>query len=205
MVLTSKRKGVSNLTKGVRDMKFMKRRKVLTKAELIQERNEIVQEKLENTKILAVRNEEFWEVKLPDGLVPKYKKDGEEDKEQDQSSRAAGRFGSQKITTCSQRGCVSYVHAHQSYGGFNKTVESFNRKLRGPGEGDEGFEQTGTEDMAADIDEELSGDFPIFDSQEFCKFATLQTRPNPPPHWPPWPKSLEIQDTARPSASSKTS
>ena len=156
----SKKRAVANISRELKGMKFMKRRKVLSKDELIQERKEIIEEQLKNTKILAVRNEEFWEVKLPEGLVAIYNNKGQEactssnETANSSNSTSLYKYKGRSIKSCSQKDCSNYMPAHQSFGKFNPEIEAFNKTFLGLKDIDESVEKTGTEDMDLQFDEQ---------------------------------------------------
>lgn len=169
------RKPVSDLTKGLRDMKFMKRRKILSRAEIIKEQIEISEQKQQQTETLAVRNDEFWELKLPDNLqkILDQKLENAKLETDDFSENAAaatsshssrlntknGYYRGQKINTCQIKNCCDLLHARQSYGGFNPEIESFNNPNLKKEEEPEG---TGVEDMDADLSENEMADSSFF-------------------------------------------
>ena len=63
--MTENHAKVRNITKGLRTMKFMARKRQITKQELEKEQKDQEVEDQSRTKMLASRANEFWEIDLP--------------------------------------------------------------------------------------------------------------------------------------------
>ena len=101
--MTENHAKVRNITKGLRTMKFMARKRQITKQELEKEQRDQEVEDQSRTKMLASRANEFWEIDLPFDIKPIYLKDLN---------------SNLSITQCYELG-----DTRQSYGGFNPEIE----------------------------------------------------------------------------------
>lgn len=119
-----------NLSRGLRTMKFMKRRSQPLSSEAFkqeQQEQKIVTE--QKTRTLALRTEEFWSLDL-NYLTKKINPE--------QIVEVAPKY--------SIRDCYEMGNARQSYGGFNPEIEKSTN--------DEEPETVGHEDMDADVSDE---------------------------------------------------